>query len=96
MLFASDEGASLGVDDRLDPAFGRSAQTFVGRARYDLYSESFIGAIVTDREFLDGYSRLVGADSNFRIGATHQLGFRAFGTDRRLGAERSPDERLPG
>ena len=83
VLFASDEGASLGVDDRLDPAFGQSAQTFVGRARYDLYSESFIGAIVTDREFLDGYSRLVGADSNFRIGATHQLGFRAFGTDRR-------------
>ena len=84
VLFANDEGASLGVDDRLDPAFGQSAQTFVGRARYDLYSESFIGAVVTDREFVDGYSRLVGADSNFRIGATHQLGFRAFGTDRRL------------
>ncbi len=83
VLFANDEGASLGVDDRLDPAFGQSAQTFVGRVRYDLYSESFIGAIVTDREFLDGHSRLVGADSNFRIGATHQLGFRALGTDRR-------------
>ena len=93
VLFASDEGASLGVDDRLDPAFGQSAQTFVGRVRYDLYSESFIGAIVTDREFLDGYSRLVGADSNFRIGATHQLGFRAFGTDRRPaqgGPQRNP------
>ena len=83
VLFANDEGASLGVDDRLDPAFGQSAQTFVGRARYDLYSESFVGAVVTDRQFLDGHSRLVGADSNFRIGATHQLGFRAFGTDRR-------------
>ncbi len=83
VLFANDEGASLGVDDRLDPAFGQTAQTFVGRARYDLYSESFVGAIVTDRQFLDGHSRLVGADSNFRIGATHQLGFRAFGTDRR-------------
>ena len=83
VLFANDEGASLGVDDRLDPAFGQSAQTFVGRVRYDLYSESFVGAIVTDRQFLDGHSRLVGADSNFRIGDTHQLGFRAFGTDRR-------------
>ena len=83
VLFANDEGASLGVDDRADPAFGQSAQTFVGRVRYDLYSESFVGAVVTDREFLDGYSRLVGADSNFRIGSTHQLGFRAFGTDRR-------------
>ncbi len=83
VLFANDEGPGLGVDDRADPAFGQSAQTFVGRVRYDLYSESFVGAVVTDREFLDGHSRLVGADSNFRIGSTHQLGFRAFGTDRR-------------
>ena len=93
VLFANDEGASLGVDDRLDPAFGQSAQTFVGRVRYDLYSESFVGGIVTDREFLDGHSRLVGADSNFRIGQTHQLGFRAFGTDRRVaqsGPQTSP------
>ena len=84
VLFANDEGASLGVDDRSDPAFGQSAQTFVGRVRYDLYSESYIGGVVTDREFLDGYSRLVGVDSNFRIGSTHQLGFRAFGADRRV------------
>ena len=83
VLFSSDEGASLGVDDPQDRAFGQSAQTFVGRVRYDLYPESFIGAIVTDREFLDGYSRLVGMDSNFRLGATHQFGFRALGTDRR-------------
>ena len=83
VLFASDEGASLSVDDPLDPAFGQPAQTFVGRLRYDLYSESFIGAIVTDREYLDGYSRLVGMDSNFRVGATHQFGFRALRTDRR-------------
>ena len=84
VLFANDEGPSLGVDDRADPAFGQSAQTFVGRVRYDLYSESFIGGIVTDREYLDGYSRLVGVDSNFRIGSTHQMGFRALGTDRRV------------
>ena len=35
VLFANDEGASLGVDDLADPAFGQSAQTFVGRVRYD-------------------------------------------------------------
>ena len=91
VLFANDEGASLGVDDVADPAFGQSAQTFVGRLRYDLYSESFVGAIVTDREFLDGYSRLVGMDSNFRVGRTHRFGFRALGTDRRdpVDAERT-------
>ena len=95
VLFANDEGASLGVDDRLDPAFGQSAQTFVGRVRYDLYSESFVGGIVTDRQFLDGHSRLVGADSNFRIGDTHQLGFRAFGTDRRAAQSGPQVNRCP-
>ncbi len=80
VLYTNDEGASLGIDDPFNPAFDQSAQTFVGRVRYDLYSESFIGAIFTDREFLDGYSRLAGLDSNFRVGDTHQLGFRALGT----------------
>ena len=83
VLYTNDEGASLGIDDPLNPAFDQSAQTFVGRVRYDLYSESFIGAIFTDREFLDGFSRLAGIDSNFRVGDTHQLGFRALGTEHR-------------
>ena len=83
VLAANDQGASLGVDDAANPAFGQSAQTLVGRVRYDLYSESFVGAVFTDREFLDGYSRLAGIDSNFRVGSTHQMGFRALGTERR-------------
>ena len=83
VLVANDQGASLGVDDAANPAFGQSAQTLVGRVRYDLYSESFVGAVFTDREFLDGYSRLAGIDSNFRVGSTHQMGFRALGTERR-------------
>ena len=83
VLYTNDEGASLGIDDPRDPAFERSAQTFVGRVRYDLYSESFIGAVFTDREFLDGFSRLAGIDSTFRLGNTHSLGFRALRTDHR-------------
>ena len=83
VLYANDDAASLGIDDPLAPAFGRSAQTFVGRVRYDLYAESFIGAVFTDREFTDGFSRLVGIDSNFRIGNTHQLGLRALRSDHR-------------
>ena len=83
MLYTTDEGASLGIDDPLAPGFDQSAQTFVGRVRYDLYAESFIGAIFTDREFLSGFSRLAGIDSNFRVGDTHQVGFRALRTDHR-------------
>ena len=82
LMYANDEAAGA-VDDPTDRAFGKSAQTFVGRVRYDLYAESYIGAVLTDREFLDSFSRLVGVDGNFRLGDTYSWGFRALGTDRR-------------
>ena len=82
VMYANDEAAGA-VDDPTDRAFGKSAQTFVGRVRYDLYAESFLGAVFTDREFLDSSSRLVGVDGNFRLGDRYSWGFRAMGTDRR-------------
>ena len=82
VLYANDE-APGDVADLLDPAFGKSSQTFVGRVRYDLYSESFVGAIMTQRDFLGSQSRLVGIDSNFRVGSTHSIALRAMGTDHR-------------
>ena len=82
VLYANDTAPGA-VDDPLDLDFEKSAQTFVGRVRYDLYSESFVGAVFTDREFLDGSSRLAGLDSNFRLGDTSSVGFRALRTDHR-------------
>ena len=32
----------------------------MGRVRYDLYSESFVGAIFTDRQRADGHNRVAG------------------------------------
>ncbi len=81
VLFTNDEAASLDIDNPDDRGFGLSSRTFVGRVRYDLYAESFVGAIFTDREFVDGFSRLAGFDTNFRLGATHQIGARAMRTD---------------
>ena len=40
--------------------------------------------IVTNRELLGGHSRLAGVDSNFRLGDTHSVAFRAMGTDHPL------------
>ena len=82
VMYANDEAAGA-IEDPLGPAAGGSAQTFVGRVRYDLYSESHIGAIFTDREFLDSHSRAGGLDSNFRLGDTHALTVRALGTQHR-------------
>jgi hypothetical protein len=79
MLAANDRAPGT-VEDELDPAFGQHANTVIGRARYDLYAESNIGTIFTDREFLDGYSRLVGVDGNFRLNRTTTVGGRAIRT----------------
>ena len=79
VMYADDE-APGNLDDADDPALGRSAQTFVGRVRYDLYAESYVGAIFTERQLLDGYNRVAGLDSNFRIGDTHSFGVRAIGS----------------
>lgn len=81
-LVANDE-APGNLDDRTDPASGQTAKIVLGRVRYDLYSESHIGVILTDREFLDSYSRVGGLDGVFRLGVNHRLRFTALNADRR-------------
>lgn len=80
LLVANDEAPGK-RDDAADPASGRTAQSVLGRARYDLYSESYVGAIFTDRAFMDAYSRLAGVDGRFRLGQTHSLQFIAAQAD---------------
>ena len=81
-VVANDEAAGK-VDDLDDPALGKTAQVMLGRVRYDLYSESHLGLLVTDREFLDGHSRVGGFDGSLRLGSTHQLSFFAMGASHR-------------
>ena len=72
VLVADDEAPGK-RDDPTDPAFGQTAQFLIGRVRYDLYGESHIGALVTDREFMDSYNRVAGVDGQFRLGGTNRL-----------------------
>ena len=90
LLFANDEAPGK-VDDVADPAFGKTARFLIGRVRYDLYAESYVGAIVTDREFLDEYSRVGGIDANFRLGRTQSVSMSVFQAHHRddEGVERS-------
>ncbi len=84
VLFANDEApGNLGDDFRDDFRYGKNADVVLGRVRYDLYAESHIGAIVTDREFLGGYSRLGGLDGNFRLSDATSIGFRAITSQNR-------------
>jgi hypothetical protein len=81
LVVADDEAP--GHTDTTDPAYGQSAHNVIGRVRYDLYSESSIGLIVTDREFMNAYSRLGGFDSQFKLGRSQRISVRALTTQHR-------------
>ncbi len=84
VLVADDEAPGR-VDDPTDPAFGRSAQVLLARARYDVYANSYVGAVVTDREFVDTFSRLAGVDGSFQFGVNRRLAVTAMTSKRRDG-----------
>ena len=82
VIVADDEAAGR-LDDTSDPRYRGTAQTVVGRARYDFYSESYLGAIMTSRQFGDDYNRVAGIDGRFRLGRTHRLSFMAVNSSTR-------------
>jgi hypothetical protein len=89
-FMVADDEAPGKVDDVHSPAFEQTANVVLGRVRYDLYSESHVGAVFTDREFLDTYSRVGGLDGVLRFGANHRFSFTAFNADRqKLDGERA-------
>ena len=90
-VMLANDAAPGNVDDPNNAAFGKTAQFLFGRVRYDLYSESHLGVVFTDREFLDRYSRAGGFDGRFRIGTTHRLDVLTVFSDQRdeTGARRT-------
>jgi hypothetical protein len=82
-VLAANDRAPGKTDLETAPGFDQSAQTFIGRVKQDLYSESYVGAIFTNREFAGSHSRLAGADGNFRLDQTHNAQFRTIATQHR-------------
>ena len=79
-VVADDEAAGR-LDDTAHPQYGTTAQTVLGRARYDFYAESYLGAIMTAREFGADHNRVAGIDGRFRLGRTHRVSFLAAGSE---------------
>ena len=82
VVVADDEKAGC-LDGPDGPRCGESAQTFLGRARYDFYAESYLGVIATAREFGDDYNRVAGVDGRFRLDRTHSISFLAAASETR-------------
>jgi hypothetical protein len=81
-LMLADDEAPGTVEDALDPVYKKSAGVLVGRLRYDLYPESSIGALFTDRELVNSHSRLGGVDGTFRFARIYRVAFAAMFSDR--------------
>ena len=80
VVVADDVAAGRLVEDT-HPEYGGTAQTVLGRARYDFYAESYLGAIMTARQFGGDYNRVTGVDGRFRLGRTHRISFLAAGAE---------------
>jgi hypothetical protein len=70
-MVANDEAPGR-IDDPSSRAYQKTAKIVMGRIKHDIYTDSFVGAFVADREFLDQYSRVVDIDGVFRLGANYQ------------------------
>ena len=73
--FVTDDEAAGGLGDGSSPGSGRVAQSFIGRARYDLYPESYVGVIATAREHGADYTRVGAFDGRLRLNRTHSVSF---------------------
>ena len=82
-FLAANDASAGAVAGLAGPAGDSASNVVIGRARYDLYAESHIGAMVTNRDFLGSYSRMALADGAFRLGQTQSVGFTAVQTDNR-------------
>ena len=82
-FLAANDAAAGSVAGLAGPLGDSASNVVIGRARYDLYAESHVGAMVTNRDFLGSHSRMALVDGAFRLGQTQALGFAAVQTDNR-------------
>jgi hypothetical protein len=66
-LLASDDRAPGESVPPTDPHSGERATFTIARVSRDIFKQSTIGAIFTDREFGGGYNRVGGVDANLKI-----------------------------
>ncbi|MBN2134350.1 MAG: carbohydrate binding family 9 domain-containing protein [Acidobacteria bacterium] len=69
VLLAGDNWPGRKYDDEINPYAGDTALYAVGRMKYSFSPSFYIGGIVADREFADGYNRVFGGDVQLLIGS---------------------------
>jgi hypothetical protein len=67
-----------------DPLARERAKFAIVRVNADLWAQSSLGMIYTDREFADGFNRVGGIDGRFKVNANWVTGFQAVASSTRF------------
>lgn len=73
LIAAGDEWPGRKYEDDINPNEGTDADYYIGRVKFSLGGENFIGALYSGREFGDNYNRVAGMDMKFYFGGKHIL-----------------------
>lgn len=73
ILTAADAWPGRITDDGVNPFAGQTAKFLIGRGMVSLGDGSYVGMLYTDREFGDGFNRVIGGDTLIRFHGRHTL-----------------------
>ncbi|TKJ31940.1 hypothetical protein CEE39_06630 [bacterium (candidate division B38) B3_B38] len=79
-ISALDEAPGFQLPGEENPYLGERALFNIFRLKRDIFSNSSIGFIYTDKEFADSYNRVVGMDGRLRFTDKYSLSFQGLGT----------------
>lgn len=72
-LGVGDEWAGRKYTDGVNPYLGRNANFMIGRVKYTLSGENYLGAIYSGKELGGSHNRIVGVDYLFRFRDHHSI-----------------------
>jgi hypothetical protein len=72
-ILATDDRAPGEALPPTDPHSGDRATFTIARVSRDIFDQSTVGAVYTDREFAGGYNRVGGVDANLKLGQNWRL-----------------------
>ncbi len=81
LLASGDEWAGRELDDEDNYYLGNNALYTIGRAKYKLGGDSFVGMLYSGKELADYHNRVVAVDGLFRFGDNHTVTANYYYTD---------------
>jgi Domain of unknown function (DUF5916)/Carbohydrate family 9 binding domain-like len=74
-LAAGDEWPGIEWGDEINPHQGQNANFIIGRLKYGLKGDNYLGLIYSSMNFGDQYNRVFGGDVSYRLKGNHNIAF---------------------